>query len=193
LAIFALLLAASASAQNTQTFAQTVAQSGASVTFHPSLGALSSLSVAYTISGSPATFSAVVLGNNAANLDTYSGTASTVRTISVSGSYTSLAVQLSWTGGSQVSVGVRVTLTGAAPSPTIPTVTANALSGSSAAPGACTFSNTSNPVVSYQGTEYLCGPDGSYHAVAAGDIVAIGFTTQAGETLAGVAATAWYY
>jgi hypothetical protein len=94
--------------------------SGAPVKFNNAVAGVTSLTIQYKVNGSPASLVIYLLGHNSgepdAILDTYSGTSSTTRTVSLSASFASFIVVALWTGGASA-VYVHATMTVSGPGP----------------------------------------------------------------------------
>lgn len=107
-------------AQQIQTQSVSLSQSGAAVVVQNTLQSSGSLTVTYVISGAPATMTLLFQGQTNAGgtsvLDTYSGTANTTRTISLSGTiFPNYLIAATWTGGNSVTVTATITGTGVGP------------------------------------------------------------------------------
>jgi hypothetical protein len=80
------------------------------------VGSGGSLQVTYQVNGAPASLTIIVMGTSNgidSVIDTYTGTSNTTRTISLPQTFDSFAAVGTWTGGSDVTVGVTATATGA--------------------------------------------------------------------------------
>jgi len=99
-----------------------IQQSGVPASIPNFLRAISGGSVqfSYVVNGNPDSLTIAVMGYKNASgespvLDSYTGTANTTRTISLTDTYDSFLVSATWTGGTNPNVVVTVTMTGSGP------------------------------------------------------------------------------
>jgi len=147
-------------------------QSGYPFSVQNSVGIASggTLVITYTITGAPATLTLYVQGvKNASSpvvIDTYSGTANTTRTISITDTYDYFVVLPQWTGGNNVTVTVNVSFSGAGQTQTAVTAI-------------IPLSGFGSPV------GVVAAPQGSIYVNLAGGVGALFLKESGGSTSAG--------